>query len=239
MFLLRAAQDGFGGVLDVFAFDSIMGDLLVDASGGFGGVVALTAVNRISVVANLALGDLGDARFDAGCSLETLAGTTVTAVPDGSVQFFSGGPTTLVGTFDAGDDGLITASYREDQSAPDTSGATFVPQLTAETDPLIPECQFGSGPTPTPTITLTPSTTPTSTPMTPTPTETAPPPPSCLGDCNDDGQVTVDEIILLVNIALGTTDISECTAGDFDGGGEITVDEIVAAVNIALDGCPT
>ena len=91
MVSLRAAEDGFGGTLDVFAFDSITGDLMVDAAGGFGGLVSLSAVNRISVLANLMIGDLGDARFDAGCSLETLTGTTITADPDGSIQFFSGG----------------------------------------------------------------------------------------------------------------------------------------------------
>jgi hypothetical protein len=240
MVSLRGAAEGFGGVLDLFAFDSITGDLMVDTSGGLGGVVSLTAVNRVSVAASIALGDLGDARFDAGCSLETLAGTMVTAAPDGSIQFFSGGPTTLAGTFDVGENGIITASYRPDQSAPDTGGATFNPQLTAETDPLLPACQVGPGPTPTPTITSTPTISATPTPVTPTPTptETLPPPPPCLGDCNDDGQVTVDEIILMVNIALGNTDVSECTAGDFDGGGDITVDEIVGALNLALDGCP-
>ncbi len=243
MVSLRAADDeeGFGGTLDVFAFDSITGDLMVDAAGGFGGVVSLTAVNRISVLANIMLGDLGDARFDAGCSLETLTGTTITADPDGSIQFFSGGPSVLRGMFDAGDNGIIAASYRPDQNPPDTAAATFNPQLTAEADELLPACQFGTGPTPTPTITLTPTITPTSTPVTPTPTPTptVPPRPACLGDCNVDGEVTVDEIIVMVNVALGTADVSTCRAGDFDGGGDITVDEIVVALNFGLDGCPS
>jgi hypothetical protein len=61
---------------------------------------------------------------------------------------------------------------------------------------------------------------------------------SCLGDCNGDGSVTVDEIITMVNIALGEADISTCTAGDGDSSGTITVDEIVTALNHALEGCP-
>lgn len=235
---LRAAEDGFGGVFEVFAFDSITGTLTADTSGGLGGIVALTAFNEINVVANLTLGDLGDASFDAGCSLETLAGTNVTAVPDGSIQFFSGGTMVLAGTFDLGEVGLAAASYRPDQAAPDVGGATFNPPLSIEADELLPECQFSSGPTPTPTITMTPTTTPTEEPPTPTPTETPPPPPPCLGDCNGDGQVTVDEIVTMVNIALGNATITSCPNGDFDGGGTVTVDEIITALNLALDGCP-
>jgi hypothetical protein len=70
--------------------------------------------------------------------------------------------------------------------------------------------------------------------MTPTPT-TAPTP--CVGDCNGDREVTVNELIQMVNIALGTADISTCTAGDANGDGEIAVNEIVAGVNNELNGC--
>ena len=59
----------------------------------------------------------------------------------------------------------------------------------------------------------------------------------CVGDCNGSLDVTVDEIITMVNIALGTQPISKCEAGDSDQSGDITVDEIVAAVNHALNGC--
>jgi hypothetical protein len=60
----------------------------------------------------------------------------------------------------------------------------------------------------------------------------------CVGDCNGDGEVTINELISMVNIALGTSDVSTCTAGDANGDGEITINEIVAAVNNALNGCP-
>lgn len=63
-------------------------------------------------------------------------------------------------------------------------------------------------------------------------------PAACVGDCNGDGSVTVEEIVLMVNIALGNRPVSDCTAGDRDGSGEVTVDEIVAAVNNALGECP-
>ncbi|HYD50886.1 MAG TPA: hypothetical protein VEB21_21195 [Terriglobales bacterium] len=61
---------------------------------------------------------------------------------------------------------------------------------------------------------------------------------ACVGDCNGDGEVTVDEIINGVTFALGEGSIATCPALDSDGSGSVTVDEIVTAVNNALDGCP-
>jgi len=63
-------------------------------------------------------------------------------------------------------------------------------------------------------------------------------PPGCIGDCVGDGQVTVGEILTMVNIALGNAVMSDCEAGDDNDDGQITVDEILSAVNAALNGCP-
>lgn len=60
---------------------------------------------------------------------------------------------------------------------------------------------------------------------------------ACPGDCDANGQVTVDELIVAVNIALGAAATDDCFAADFNGDGEATVDEIVAAVDAALNGC--
>ena len=68
---------------------------------------------------------------------------------------------------------------------------------------------------------------------------------SCAGDCNGNAQVSVDEVITLVNITFGAppvcttggAQVSTCTAGDLNGDQQITIDEIVAAVNKALNGC--
>ncbi|GBD27226.1 hypothetical protein HRbin30_02571 [bacterium HR30] len=60
---------------------------------------------------------------------------------------------------------------------------------------------------------------------------------TCAGDCGGDGEVTVDEIVRMVNIALGAAPVDQCRAGDGNGDGEITIDEIIAAVNKALAGC--
>jgi hypothetical protein len=63
------------------------------------------------------------------------------------------------------------------------------------------------------------------------------PPAACVGDCNDDGQVAVDDLLTMVNIALGVADISTCTAGDANGDQMITVDDILVAVRNALSNC--
>ena len=75
--------------------------------------------------------------------------------------------------------------------------------------------------------------------MTATPTSTAIPTPTpCAGDCDRSGQVTVDEIVTMVNIVLGNANVGTCDAGDTSGDGHITVDEILTVVDNALNGCP-
>jgi hypothetical protein len=85
----------------------------------------------------------------------------------------------------------------------------------------------------------------------PLPTATAtrtPPPSSCIGDCDGDGAVSIDELILGVNIALGAADFSACPAFDCSsdchpGPGPATpvpavhVACLIRAVNNALSVC--
>jgi hypothetical protein len=112
---------------------------------------------------------------------------------------------------------------------------------TATSIPTAPATPTGTrAPTPsaTPTVpssrTSTPSTTPTpSATQTPSPT----PIPTCVGNCNGSGQVTVDKILTMVNIALGSAVLSSCPGGDANHDGQITVDEILMAVHNALKGC--
>lgn len=49
--------------------------------------------------------------------------------------------------------------------------------------------------------------------------------------------MTVDELLTMVNVALGNTNVASCPPGDANNDGEITVDEILQAVNNALNGC--
>ncbi len=70
-----------------------------------------------------------------------------------------------------------------------------------------------------------------------TPSVTAAPS-SCVGDCNGDGMVRINEIIVGLNIALGNATLGECPASDcpqpLPG---IFVNCAVIAVNNALNGC--
>jgi hypothetical protein len=58
----------------------------------------------------------------------------------------------------------------------------------------------------------------------------------CVGDCDGTGSVTIDELITLVNIALGTAQASACPHG-VPSGAEVNVAVVVQAVNAALRGC--
>jgi len=68
--------------------------------------------------------------------------------------------------------------------------------------------------------------------------EFGPPASSCVGDCNGDGQVAINELIQGVNISLGSLDVSVCPAMDENGDGQVSINELIRAVNNALGGCP-
>ncbi len=59
---------------------------------------------------------------------------------------------------------------------------------------------------------------------------------SCIGDCDGDGTVQINELVLGVGIALGTSELSACSNLD-NGDGIVSVDRLVAAVNNALCSC--
>jgi hypothetical protein len=59
---------------------------------------------------------------------------------------------------------------------------------------------------------------------------------ACVGDCDGNGTVEIGELILGVNILLGTRDLSECPSLD-NGSGQVTVARLIIAVNDALCGC--
>jgi len=59
----------------------------------------------------------------------------------------------------------------------------------------------------------------------------------CVGDCNQNGAVAINELILGVRISLGEAQLSSCPAFDSDGDGEVRIQELIRAVNAALGGC--
>jgi len=111
-----------------------------------------------------------------------------------------------------------------DQSLTPTAAASFTPTET---------------PTPTGTPTPTETATPTDTAApaaTASPTSTATTQP-CAGDCDGSGEVTVDDLLILVNVALDVAPLDACADADTDGSGSIEITEILVAVNHALLGC--
>jgi hypothetical protein len=93
--------------------------------------------------------------------------------------------------------------------------------------------------TPTPFFASTPFKTPA---LDSTQTATTTPTPTlpsrvCVGDCDANGTVTVDELIEGVDIALGYAPLHQCPAFDCDGDGSVTVECLIKGVNAALNGC--
>lgn len=60
----------------------------------------------------------------------------------------------------------------------------------------------------------------------------------CVGDCDGNGVVAINELIRGVNINLGNADLSTCPAMDGSGDGAVAINELIQAVNNSLNGCP-
>lgn len=60
---------------------------------------------------------------------------------------------------------------------------------------------------------------------------------SCPGDCNANGFVAINEVILGVDIALGSAEVEACPQVDRDCDEVAAVNEIIAAIDAALEGC--
>lgn len=59
----------------------------------------------------------------------------------------------------------------------------------------------------------------------------------CIGDCNADGTVTIDELVTAANVSSAALPLSSCPSLDPRGDGDITIDELVPAVGNFLNGC--
>ncbi len=59
----------------------------------------------------------------------------------------------------------------------------------------------------------------------------------CVGDCDIDGRVAINELITGVGIALGSQPITVCAAFDTGADATVQVGELVSAVNSNLNGC--
>jgi hypothetical protein len=62
---------------------------------------------------------------------------------------------------------------------------------------------------------------------------------ACVGDCDGNRTVTVNELITGVSIALDVLPLSRCPAFDCNGMGRVEIGCLVGGVNAALSGCPS
>jgi hypothetical protein len=61
----------------------------------------------------------------------------------------------------------------------------------------------------------------------------------CTGDCDGSGSISVGELVVGVNIALGGRPLDDCPSFDRNGNGRVDIGELLAAVAAALGACPT
>ncbi len=59
----------------------------------------------------------------------------------------------------------------------------------------------------------------------------------CVGDCDGNGSVAVNELITGVNINLGNRPVADCVAFDTNDDGMVAVNELIQGVNANLQGC--
>lgn len=64
-------------------------------------------------------------------------------------------------------------------------------------------------------------------------------PTGCTGDCDGNGTVAINELILGVNIAIGNQPVSVCLAFDVNDSGGVEINELIQAVGNAISGCPS
>jgi len=139
----------------------------------------------------------------------------------------------------------VTGTATATRSAVATAVPSVTPTHTVPVAPSRTATPLPATATPTHVASVTPSTTPTATPTasgSPTTTATGSPtatatPPRCVGDCDGDGRVTIDELLTGVNLALDEALLDACPAFDENGDGAVTVNEIIAGVNASLGPC--
>lgn len=140
------------------------------------------------------------------------------------------------------------ATPTSDETPVNTPQATATPAVTQEptATPTSDETPVNTPQaTSTPAVTQEPTATTTVATAAPTATATAEIPATptrtagvvCVGDCNGNGTVAINELVLAVGIALGNNTIDQCMSVDANGNGTVAINELVQAVGNALEGC--
>jgi hypothetical protein len=59
----------------------------------------------------------------------------------------------------------------------------------------------------------------------------------CPGDCDGDGSIAVNELLIAVDVALGTQQLTVCREADLNGDRRVTIDEVIALILTASSAC--
>jgi hypothetical protein len=59
----------------------------------------------------------------------------------------------------------------------------------------------------------------------------------CTGDCDNNQRITINELVLGVELVINAESAERCDSFDRNRDGFVTVDELLAAVAGALNGC--
>ena len=155
---------------------------------------------------------------------------TVSATDADAVQITKAYTMTINGALEATATATSTTNVTPAATSTSTPNITATPSATATISATPPN-------TSTATASATPSNSPTlsATPLsTATATATAL---ACVGDCDGNGKVAVNELVGGVNIALGSAPLENCPSFDRNQNGSVSISELIAAVNAALRGC--
>ena len=58
--------------------------------------------------------------------------------------------------------------------------------------------------------------------------------PRYVGDLDNDGSLSITDVMLMVNIVVGTNTDYELQVADFDGDGDVTVTDVIKLINIII-----
>jgi hypothetical protein len=217
--------------------------LLVGAGSSVSGGGIDIAGNGLVAVGGMLITDGGNAQGAGGGTID-VSGCTVRIDEGGRLSSLrTGGTNTLIGRDVAIVSGTVRADPTTGRNVIRFAGSAYEPSILpgAQIDPplalIVDAGIVPCNPVATPTVTVTtPTRTRTGAPPTVTPTAE---PIRCVGDCDGSGTVTVSDLIVGVNIALGNQPVTNCPAFDANRSGTVTVNELIQGVGNALNGCPT
>jgi hypothetical protein len=207
-------------------------ELAANASGGGGGGDVTMSSEGTLVVEGTIRSDgsngFGTSAIDlTACSLRIEQRGLLSSTKNGGRNVLVGRDETLVAGRVVADpsSGANEFRFAGPERRPLVLGSAVIePPASEIVDPAVQPC----GPTPTATQTGT---------ATPTPTPTPRPPVACVGDCDGDGEVGLDELVVATNVALGHFPLTACERIDADGDGRVTIAELIAAVDASMAGC--